>query len=130
MASRRAFSLFSSLFSTSAASSSNPSARQLKEMAVKDLVTQTIAENRVVIFSKSYCPYCKRAKDLFATNFPDVHVKVLELDLHDDGPDIQGYISQLTSQRTVPNIFINQKHVGGNDDLQALYKKDGVKALL
>jgi hypothetical protein len=39
---------------------------------------QTIAENRVVIFSKSYCPYCKRAKDLFATNFPDLHVKVLE----------------------------------------------------
>ena len=39
---------------------------------------QTIAENRVVIFSKSYCPYCKGAKDLFATRFPDVHVKVLE----------------------------------------------------
>jgi hypothetical protein len=39
---------------------------------------QTIAENRVVIFSKSYCPYCKGAKDLFATRFPDVDVKVLE----------------------------------------------------
>ena len=55
------------------------------------------------------------------------------LDLHDDGSDIQGYLSQLTSQRTVPNIFISepctlghiyvvfdpdaqsldQKHVGG-----------------
>jgi hypothetical protein len=39
---------------------------------------QTIAENRVVIFSKSYCPYCKSAKDLFATRFPDVSVEVLE----------------------------------------------------
>jgi glutaredoxin len=95
--------------------------------------------------------------------------RIVRLDLHDDGPDIQGYLSQLTSQRTVPNIFISepcilrhiyvvfdadarspdQKHVGGeghaslsavvllrcvtltgNDDLQALYKKDGVKALL
>lgn len=130
MTSRRAFSLFSALFSTSAASSSNPSSRQLKDMAVKDFVTQTIAENRVVIFSKSYCPYCKRAKDLFATNFPDLHVKVLELDLRDDGPDIQGYLSQLTNQRTVPSIFINQKHIGGNDNLQAMHKKDGVKALL
>jgi len=129
MASRRAFSLFS-LFSTSTASSSNPSTRQLKEMAIKDFVTQTISENRVVIFSKSYCPYCKRAKDLFVTNFPDLHVKVLELDLRDDGPDIQGYLSQLTNQRTVPSIFINQKHVGGNDNLQALHNKDGVKALL
>lgn len=39
---------------------------------------QTIAQNRVVIFSKSYCPYCTRAKDLFATAFPDVEVNVLE----------------------------------------------------
>ncbi|KAF8481012.1 thioredoxin-like protein [Russula ochroleuca] len=130
MASRRSFSLFSALFSTSAASSSNPSPRQLKDLAIKDLITQTIAENRVVIFSKSYCPFCTRAKDLFATHLPDVHVKVLELDLRDDGPDIQGYLAQLTNQRSVPNIFINQMHVGGNDDLQALYKKDGVKALL
>ena len=42
MTSRRTFSIFSALFSTSAASSSNPSSRQLKEMAVKDLVTVRI----------------------------------------------------------------------------------------
>ena len=119
---------------------------------------KTIAENRVVIFSKSYCPYCSRAKDLFATHLPDVHVKVLEcvvvqlsfawreaepllravrLDLRDDGPDIQGYLAQLTDQRSVPNVFISepvpylcwfglvltpthrypdQKHVGGERD--------------
>ncbi|KAI0005539.1 glutaredoxin [Russula compacta] len=118
------------MYSTSPASSSNPSPRQLKEMAVKDFVNQTIAENKVVIFSKSFCPYCGSAKDLFATRFPDVHVKVLELDLRDDGPEIQGYLSQLTNQRSVPNIFIDQKHIGGNDNLQALHKKDGVKALL
>ncbi|KAI9513106.1 thioredoxin-like protein [Russula earlei] len=130
MASRRASSIFSILFSTSQASSANPSSRQLEVMAAKDLVNKIIAENRVVIFSKSYCPYCKSAKDLFATKFPDVQVKVLELDLRDDGPDVQGYLAQLTNQRTVPNIFINQKHIGGNDNLQALQKKDGVKALL
>ena len=59
--------------------------------------------------------------------------RIVRLDLHDDGSDIQGYLSQLTSQRTVPNIFISepctlrhiyvvfdadaqssdQKHVGG-----------------
>ncbi|KAI0249526.1 thioredoxin-like protein [Lactifluus subvellereus] len=128
--SRRVLSLFSALYSTSTASSSNPSPRQLKEMAVKDLVNQTIAENKVVIFSKSYCPYCKSAKDLFATRFPDVNVKVLELDLRDDGPEIQGYLSQLTNQRTVPNVFINKKHIGANDDLQALHKTDRVQSLL
>ena len=34
--------------------------------------------------------------------------RIVRLDLHDDGLDIQGYLSQLTSQRTVPNIFISE----------------------
>ncbi|KAI9445382.1 putative GRX1-glutaredoxin [Lactarius indigo] len=127
---RRGLSLFSALYPSSLASSSSPSPRQLKEVVTKDFVNQTIAQNRVVIFSKSYCPYCKRAKDLFATVFPDVEVKVLELDIRDDGSEIQGYLLQLTDQRTVPNIFINQKHIGGNDKLQALHKTDEVRALL
>ncbi|KAH9082268.1 thioredoxin-like protein [Lactarius deliciosus] len=144
---RRGLSLFSALYPSSLASSSSPSPRQLKEMVTKDFVNQTIAQNRVVIFSKSYCPYCKRAKDLFTTAFPGVEVKVLELDIRDDGPEIQGYLQQLTDQRTVPNIFISeytvyplfsyqyptsldQKHIGGNDKLQALHKTDEVRALL
>ncbi|KAI9454897.1 putative GRX1-glutaredoxin, partial [Lactarius psammicola] len=127
---RRGLSLFSALYPSSPASSSSPSPRQLKEVVAKDFVNQTIAQNRVVIFSKSYCPYCKRAKDLFAAVFPDVEVKVLELDIRDDGSEIQGYLLQLTDQRTVPNIFISaytiyllfshqyptpvdQKHIGG-----------------
>jgi hypothetical protein len=46
--SRRAFSLFSALFSTSTASSSNPSPRQLKEIAVKDLVNVRISPRRKI----------------------------------------------------------------------------------
>lgn len=37
----------------------------------------------------------------------------------DDGPAIQDALEELTSQRSVPNIFINKKHIGGNSDLQA-----------
>lgn len=37
-----------------------------------------------------------------------------------DGGDIQTTLQQLTKQRTVPNIFINKKHIGGNSDLQKL----------
>jgi len=37
----------------------------------------------------------------------------------DDGADIQDALAELTGQRTVPNIFINKKHIGGNSDLQA-----------
>jgi glutaredoxin 3 len=46
----------------------------------------------------------------------------------DDGSAIQSTLGDITGQTTVPNIFINQKHIGGNSDLQA--KKGELKNLL
>ncbi|KAI0081112.1 glutaredoxin-domain-containing protein [Panus rudis PR-1116 ss-1] len=76
-------------------------------MAAKDLVEKTIADNKIAIFSKSYCPYCRRAKALLTSEFPDAQTAILELDEMDEGSEIQNYLHQKTGQRTVPNIFIN-----------------------
>jgi len=43
----------------------------------------------------------------------------IELDEVEDGPAIQEALVDLTNQRTVPSIFINRIHIGGNSDLQA-----------
>lgn len=84
----------------------------------------TIQSNKITVFSKSYCPYCKRAKNLFATKYADAEIKVIEcvsrqldslrslsvpfrLDERDDGSEIQDYLAQKTGQRTVPNVFIS-----------------------
>lgn len=48
--------------------------------------------------------------------------------LTDDGADIQDALEEMTNQRSVPNIFINHKHIGGNSDLQA--KKGQLDKLL
>lgn len=37
----------------------------------------------------------------------------------DDGAAIQDALQEISNQRTVPNIFINKKHIGGNSELQA-----------
>ncbi|APA10302.1 hypothetical protein SS1G_07243 [Sclerotinia sclerotiorum 1980 UF-70] len=81
-----------------------------------------IAENAVAVFSKSYCPYCKATKQLLN----DLNAKYysIELDQVDDGSAIQAYLKEKTNQGSVPNIFIGQKHVGGNSDLQAKNKKE------
>jgi len=76
-------------------------------------VDKLIADNKVMIFSKSYCPYCAKAKHLY-TNL-NVEYNVLELDHDPHGMEIQHYLLKKTSQRTVPNIFINHKHFGGAD---------------
>jgi glutaredoxin 3 len=46
----------------------------------------------------------------------------------DDGAAIQDALEEITKQRSVPNIFINHKHIGGNSDLQA--KKSELPNLL
>ena len=43
---------------------------------------------------------------------------------------MQDALQQITGQRSVPNIFIKQKHIGGNSDLQALNSQDKLEDLL
>ncbi|KAI5853483.1 putative glutaredoxin Grx1 [Tricharina praecox] len=94
--------------------------------AAKTKVQKIIDENPVAVFSKSHCPYCRASK----TTLSELGAKfyVLELDQIDDGAELQEALAELTGQRTVPNIFIDKQHIGGNSDLQA--KKSQLPQLL
>ncbi|KAI8949269.1 putative glutaredoxin [Xylaria longipes] len=94
--------------------------------AAKDKAQKIINENAVAVFSKSYCPYCNASKQLLDS----VGAKYfsIELDKVDDGAAIQSALQEISGQRTVPNIYIAQKHIGGNSDLQA--KSGELKTLL
>ncbi|KAG2181235.1 hypothetical protein INT43_008818, partial [Umbelopsis isabellina] len=100
-------------------SASKPTPEQMSAVASK--VEEIIANNKVAVFSKSYCrevtnpvAYCRRAKEALKglTEFFSI-----ELDEVDDGSAIQEYLAQKTGKRTVPNIFVNKQHIGGCDDL-------------
>ncbi|XP_022993775.1 glutaredoxin isoform X2 [Cucurbita maxima] len=74
---------------------------------------QIVASNPVAVFSKTSCPYCVQVKRLLTglgANF-----KAVELDTESDGSEIQAALAQWTGQRTVPNVFIGGKHIGGCD---------------
>ncbi|KAF9262538.1 glutaredoxin [Marasmius fiardii PR-910] len=110
-------------FSTSSSSSAS--------LAVaKEAVESIIQENKVAVFSKSWCPFCHSAKSLFTSNFPNASIKVIELDQHEDGSAIQAYLLEKTGQRTVPNIFVNRQHVGGNDDAHLMFKRGQLAELI
>ncbi|KAI1970459.1 Glutaredoxin [Ophidiomyces ophidiicola] len=94
--------------------------------AAKQKTQQVISDHAVVVFSKSYCPYCTATKNLLTLEGADFYT--MELDQVDDGAAIQNALEEITHQRTVPNIFIKQKHIGGNFDLQA--RKGELKSLL
>ena len=71
----------------------------------------------VALFSKSYCPYCRRAKQ--ALGNIGISPVVVELDEREDGRDVQLAILQMTGQRTVPSAWLNGQHIGGSDDVVA-----------
>nr|AAD43253.1 peptide methionine sulfoxide reductase [Gracilaria gracilis] len=90
-----------------------------------EAVERAIKDNAVMVFSKSYCPFCTSAKDLLQERIAAVEglnpINVFELDeMGTDGAAMQQYLFQKTGQRTVPNIFIAGKHVGGSDDVHGL----------
>ena len=89
---------------------------------INTLINVHIGSAPVVMFSKSSCPFCTRAKGLFRKM--GVKFKELELDKMRNGKDLQMTLYKMTNQRTVPNIFVKGEHLGGYD--VALRKaKDG-----
>jgi len=77
-------------------------------------VDHYINTNSVMIFSKTTCPFCTKVKNLFEEL--GIPVEVLELDQIAEGSAIQAALLEKTGQRTVPNVFVNQQHIGGCDD--------------
>ena len=82
----------------------------------------------MVIFSKSYCPYSKRAKGILLEKYSiDPPPYVVELDEHPLGAKIQSRLGAMTQRTTVPNIMVNGKSIGGGDEISEL---DGRKTLI
>ena len=86
--------------------------------SIGDRIDAEIADNKVLVFSKSYCPFANATKQLFQSK--GVEFKAIELDQDAAGTDIQNALKTKTGQSTVPNVFINGQHIGGNSDVQAL----------
>ena len=128
-------------------------------MSQDDFAKTEIDSNDVVVFSKSYCPFCQKTKDLF--DGMGVDYKVHELDqIGDAGPDLQMALFKLTGQKTVPNVFVKVsifcfggvslvemeryhicshkimlcclkgQHIGGNDDTQEAAAAGKIKEML
>ena len=78
------------------------------------------SHSTVIIFSKSYCPHSKRAKGIFDKYSIVPAPFIVELDQHPLGPKMQDTLEKMTGRRTVPNVLINGKSIGGGDDVAAL----------
>lgn len=81
---------------------------------------------KVQIYSTPVCPYCVRAKSLLKQKGQDYE----EIDISINPQIRDEMMSKSGGRRSVPQIFIDGKHIGGFDDLNALDQKGELDPLL
>ncbi|OYY72251.1 glutaredoxin [Sphingomonas sp. 28-63-12] len=81
---------------------------------------------KIEIYTKAFCPYCTRALNL-------LRGKPVEIEEHDitlGGPKRVEMLERANGGTTVPQIFIDGRHVGGSDDLAALERAGKLDVLI
>ncbi len=81
---------------------------------------------KVLMYSTAVCPYCIRAEQLLQRKGV-TNVEKIRVDLQ---PELRIEMMEKTGRRTVPQIFIDEQHVGGYDDLAALERAGKLDGLL
>jgi glutaredoxin 3 len=83
---------------------------------------------RILMYSTRICPYCVRAEQLLAKK--GITADQIEKIRVDDHPEQRAEMMRITGRRTVPQIFIGDRHVGGFDDLAELDAAGELDSLL
>ncbi|KAH7395263.1 thioredoxin-like protein [Phaeosphaeria sp. MPI-PUGE-AT-0046c] len=97
----------------------------LEDHEVELAMNSILKQSPIIIFSKSYCPYSKKAKHILLEKYrimPEPFV--VELDIEPLGAKLQDLLAHMTGRRTVPNILLVGKSIGGGDDMEELDQTD------
>lgn len=81
---------------------------------------------KVLMYSTEVCPYCVRAEQLLQRRGV-TEIEKIRVDLQ---PELRAVMTERTGRRTVPQIYIDELHVGGYDDLAALDRAGKLTPLL
>jgi len=84
-----------------------------------------MSQPAITLYVTGWCPYCQRAKALLAGK----QLSYTEINVEDDVKFREDMIAR-SGRRTVPQIFIGDKHVGGCDDLFALESRGELDRLI
>lgn len=81
---------------------------------------------KILMYCTAVCPYCDRAEQLLKRKGIE-EIEKIRVDLH---PEQRVTMMEKTGRRTVPQIYINDEHVGGYDDMAALDREGKLDAML
>ncbi|KIK68967.1 hypothetical protein GYMLUDRAFT_34997 [Collybiopsis luxurians FD-317 M1] len=85
-------------------------------------------EYPVVVFSKTWCPYSRKTKQLLETYKLSPPPKIIEVDLRQDAAQLKAILTRLTRRSTFPNVLLRGNSLGGSDDLHALHNANALRS--
>ena len=81
---------------------------------------------KITMYSGDPCPYCAAAKALLKTK----NVEIEEFDIWKDSTKAKEMLQRTNGKRTIPQMFIGDVYIGGNDELQSLNRSGELDKLL
>jgi len=100
------------------------------ETSVYKEVQDIIDKHKIVIFSKTYCPYSRRAKHILSQYSISPRPYIMEVDLEDKPNEIKSFLKNISSRSTFPNIFVSGRSIGGSDELVNMHVDGSLKEFL
>lgn len=99
------------------------------DLTERSCISKVVSEHPVVIFSKSFCSYCHLAKETMHSE--GAKPLVFELDfMGRDGRRVQDTLEDMTGRRTVPNVFVGGKTIGGGSETVQFHEKGELRDML
>ena len=81
---------------------------------------------KVTMYSGDPCPYCGAAKALLKSK----NIEIEEFDIWKDSTKAKEMLQRTNGKRTIPQMFIGDVYIGGNDELQSLNRSGELDKLL
>jgi glutaredoxin 3 len=81
---------------------------------------------KITMYSGDPCPFCGAAKALLKSK----NIEIEEFDIWKDAAKAKEMLQRTNGKRTIPQMFIGDHYIGGNDDLQALNRSGELDKLL
>merc|ERR1711997_515866 len=104
---------------------------QKKQIMTLSDIKSAIESGNVVVVSKGYCPFCKRAKAIVeGCGIDSSKINIFEIENDPNMQAIQAYMGKVTGGTTVPRIFIGGKFVGGCDEITKLHSSGKLREML
>ncbi|CAE7448116.1 MSRB5 [Symbiodinium natans] len=113
-----------------AGASTRRHAASTETSAPQQKVQELVQEHSVIMFSKTTCPFCSRAKEVLKGSGSKFVVVELDELPPQEAAAMQDVFADMTGARTVPRIFVRGECLGGCDDLLAIEQQGGLQKVL